>query len=103
MIGLLLALRSSIEKLFHDKHDLNIKHEQLNKLNTLEINTPEWNLLVQLHRVLKGFYYATRPSAGQSYSSIGIAYLVLLRLKLKLFLINDKDNNVVVNQLKKSS
>ena len=74
----------------------------MNKLNTLEINTPEWNLLIHLHHVLKSFYYATRPSVGQSYSSIGIAYLVLSRLKLKLFLINDKDDNVVINHLKKS-
>ena len=33
MIDSLLALRSIFEKLFNDKHHLNIKHEQIEKLN----------------------------------------------------------------------
>ncbi|CAF2776273.1 unnamed protein product [Rotaria sp. Silwood2] len=100
MIDSLKELRPIFEKLFNDKHHLNIKHQQIEKLNQLEISSADWNHLNQLHDVLKIFFQSTELLSGKNYPTIGLAYFLISRLKM--FLIKDKDDNAFVKRLKKS-
>ena len=100
MIDSLLALRSIFEKLFNDKHHLNIKHEQTEKLNQLEISSADWNHLSQLHHVLQVFFQSTKILSGKTYPTIRLAYFIVSRLKM--FLNNDKDDYPFVKRLKRS-
>ena len=99
MIDSFLNLRSIVEKLFNDKHQLSIRDEQIHLLGTLEITSTEWNHLVQLHQILQVFYHATKIMSGSKYPSIGCAYFVLA--KLRLFLSNDVADNAAARRIKK--
>lgn len=100
MIDSLIKLRPVIEQLFNDKHHLHIKNEQIESLSSLEISTTEWNYLIQSNNLLEIFHHATKTMSGCSYPSIGLAYFVLI--KLKSFLINNKNDNSVIKRMKKS-
>ncbi|CAF3881450.1 unnamed protein product, partial [Rotaria sp. Silwood1] len=100
MIDSLKTFRLIIEKLYNDKHRLNIKNDQVEKLNELEITSAEWNHLNQLHHVLEVFYNATNIVSGKKYPSMSSAYFIFI--KLKSFLIKDSQDNVTVKRLKKS-
>ncbi|CAF3405625.1 unnamed protein product [Rotaria sp. Silwood2] len=99
MIYGLTHLRPVIEKMFNEKYDLNLKHKQIKKLNMLEISSTEWNYLNQLKHVLASFYHATKALCGSNYPSIGSTFFFIN--KLKLFLMKDKEDNVIVKRLKK--
>ncbi|CAF3363162.1 unnamed protein product [Rotaria socialis] len=98
MIDSLIALRTIFEKLFNDKHNLNIKPQQIEKLNQLEISSTDWNHFSQLHGVLQIFSQSTELLSGKAYPTIGLAYFFISRLKM--FLMKDKDDNAFVKKLK---
>ena len=99
MIDSLIIVRPIIDKLYHDKHYLNINYNQIEKLNRLEITSGEWNHLKQLHHVLQVFYYATKILSGSAYPSMGSAYFILT--KLKNFLMSNSNDNMTVQNLNK--
>ncbi|CAF1629062.1 unnamed protein product, partial [Adineta ricciae] len=99
MIHLLKVLRSTIEKLFRDKHSLTKNCEQLQKHNKLELTSSEWNYLEELWKVLHGFYCTTIPISGRNYCIIGASFFVLMRLKAYLF--EDRKDSLFIKRLKK--
>ena len=99
MIDSLIIVRPIIDKLYHDRHYLDINCNQIEKLNRLEITSGGRNHLKYLHHVLQVFYYATKLLSGSAYPSMGSAYFILA--KLKNFLINNSNNNMTVQNLKK--
>lgn len=101
MIASLIDLRAVIEKLLSAKHHLNLRNEQIDALTELEINSTEWNHLVQLRNILQGFFHARKNMSGRTYPSIGSAYFILT--KLKNYLADDKNGNPLVKRLKSSS
>ncbi|CAF1308555.1 unnamed protein product [Rotaria sordida] len=99
MINSLKSVRPIIEKLYNDKHRLNINNDQVEKLNELEITSAEWNHLNQLHDVLQTFYNATKIVSGKTYPSMSSANFIYT--KLKSFLMKDSKDNMTVKRLKK--
>ena len=99
MIYAFVISRPIIERLFEHKHDLKIERSQIEKLNRLEITSTEWNFLNQMKHILENFYRATLIMSGTKYASIGSAYFLLS--KLKNYLINDKNDNLIIKRLKK--
>jgi hypothetical protein len=99
MLDSLINVRPVLERLYNDKHDLNITSEQIEKLNELELTSTEWNYLNQLHHVLKKFDDATTAISAKHYPSMGLAFFILT--KLKSFLTKNKDDNPIVKNLKK--
>ncbi|CAF3901569.1 unnamed protein product [Rotaria sp. Silwood1] len=99
MIDSLKYVPPIIEKLYNDKYRLNIKNDQVEKLNELEITSTEWNHLNQLHHVLKVFYNATNIVSGKTYPAMSSAYFIFI--KLKSFLMKDSKENMTVKRLKK--
>ncbi|CAF3926623.1 unnamed protein product [Rotaria sp. Silwood1] len=99
MINSLKSVRTIIEKLYNDKHRLNINNDQVEKLNELEITSAEWNHLNQLHDVLQTFYNATKIVSGKTYPSMSSANFIYT--KLKSFLMKDSKDNMTVKRLKK--
>ncbi|CAF3158305.1 unnamed protein product, partial [Rotaria sp. Silwood2] len=99
MIDSLKTVRPIIENLYNDKHRLNIKDDQIEKLNELEITSAEWNHLNQLHYVLEVFYNATNIVSGKTYPTMSSAYFIFT--KLKSFLMKDSNDNMTVKRLKK--
>ncbi|CAF3885577.1 unnamed protein product [Rotaria sp. Silwood1] len=99
MIHSLIVVRPIIERLYNDKHNLNITNEQIEKLNHLEITTTEWNFLKQLRHVLRVFQKATKTISGQHYPTMGSAFFILT--KLKTYLSKDIHDNSIVKNFKK--
>ncbi|CAF4954127.1 unnamed protein product [Rotaria sp. Silwood1] len=86
MIDSLKYVPPIIEKLYNDKYRLNIKNDQVEKLNELEITSTEWNHLNQLHHVLKVFYNATNIVSGKTYPAMNSKENMTVKRLKKLLL-----------------
>ena len=98
LIDSFLALRPVVERLFNSKHNLRIKQEKLDKLSDLELKSDDWTMLYHLHCVLRPFFHATTAMSGRNYPSVGFAYYLYTRLKN--FLQNLSEDNVILKRLK---
>lgn len=95
MIDAFLILREVIEKLFNNKHTLHLRPLHIKKLTNFELTSDDWVMLSSLHIVLQPFFHATKVISGRDYPSIGLAFYLLVRLKLFLQQQERKDNLMV--------
>ena len=93
-----LVLQSLITKLFGDKNLLNIRRDLADKLNSIELNRNDWQLLVDIFMVLKPFELATKLMSGRRYPTVGLCFYSIR--KLKHFLDNNEDDSTQVKWLK---
>ncbi|CAF1261123.1 unnamed protein product [Rotaria magnacalcarata] len=99
MIDSLLVLREIIERLFNYKNYLLLKPKQRENLARYELTNDEWNLLSDLHFVLKPFFHATTVMSGSQYPSIGLALYLITRLKHFLQR-HEAKQNLIIKRLK---
>ncbi|CAF1316678.1 unnamed protein product, partial [Didymodactylos carnosus] len=95
MIVSILILRPLLEKLMNEKYNLDLPQSQIDQLTELELNSTEYNILINLHQVLQTFYHATRSLSGQTYISIGLCSFIISRLKTYLNK-TENDNSIVI-------
>ena len=90
LIASFIVLCDVVQRLFPSKHRLQIKQDHLDKLSNLELTSNDWIMLSQLHGILQPFFHPTRATSGRRYPTIGIAYYLIVRLKI--FLQNQSKN-----------
>jgi hypothetical protein len=100
MIDSFLVLREIIEKLFNHKHNLHLKPNKFKKLTGFELTVDDWIMLSALRLVLKPFFHATKVMSGHHYPSIGLAFYLLVHLKIFLQQQQDKNENIMIKRLK---
>ncbi|CAF3435850.1 unnamed protein product, partial [Rotaria sp. Silwood2] len=98
LIDSLIDAKPLLMKLFVEKETLQLRKEQLNKLESIELNKDDWDFLSSLHHVLRPFFLGTIMMSGKNYPSIGLAYHTVQ--KLKQFCTYDDDSNERIKELK---
>ena len=99
LIDAINELKPVLIKLFVEKKSLELRKEQLAKLTIMELDNKHWEVLSSLLHVLRPFFYAIIMMSGKNYSSVGLCYHALD--KLKLFCENNNNNSEHIKEMKK--
>lgn len=99
LISSFIILKNLIIQLFSNKKSLKLRHDQTQKLSSLELTIEDWELLSSLNEILEPFAVATELISGKNYPTIGLCYFAVN--KIKCFCMNNDNHDEQIKKMKK--
>lgn len=82
--------------LFENKAKLSLTSEQQERLQSLELSSDEWTIIINLVLLLEPFYHAVEVLSGSKYPTIGLSLFVLRNIKDFLESDNEQHSNIFI-------
>ena len=91
LIDSFINAKKLIIKFFGDKNLYDVRRALIDRLSSIELHHDDWQLLTELHIVLKPFYLATRLMSIRLYPTAGFCYYTVKTLHV--YLMKDDSND----------
>lgn len=88
-----------ITKFFGDKYSYDVRRVLIERLISIELHHDDWQLLGDLHRVLKPFHFATRIMSVSKYPTAGLSYYTIRKI-FNYLNKNESDDNARMKSFK---
>ena len=99
LIDSFINAKNLIAKFFGDKNLYDVRRNLIQRLISIELHLDDWELLIDLRKVLKPFYLATNLMSVRSYPTAGLCYYTV-KLLFKYLIKDDKNDSSQIKLLK---